>query len=270
MDDFTVKPDLGELSKSEFFNLDFPPFDIQKHCLYSVIAGSKAYGIDTPESDTDERGVIWLPERFVLGLGRCEQIENQSKDIVYYSLHKAFTLLLKNNIHLMELLWMPKRTVNFVHPSFQQVLDNKELFLSKRIAYTCGGYAWAQVKLGLTKLKNKTGRTHLVEKFGFDSKLISHAFRLLRMGRQALETGTFDVYRPDREFLLDIKNGKYKLEDLVIIGKNEKGKDIFTGGIILEEYRLFEEAIAKTSLKNDPPFEKIENLLIKIQKEFIN
>lgn len=265
--DYTKKPDLGELSESAFFDLETPPFDLKKHCLYSVISGSKAYGIDTPESDTDIRGVFYLPERFVLGLGRCENIENQTKDITYYSIVKLFNLALKNNVHAMELLWMPNRTVNFIHPLFQQVLDNKDLFLSKRIAYTCSGYAFQQVKVALNKLKNKTGRTHLIEKYGFDVKFLSHSFRIFRMAREALENGELQVYRPDREFLLDIKNGKYKLEELVIMGKDEQGRDSFVGGLLADEYKSFDEALNKTKLQKDPPFEKIEKLLIKIQKE---
>jgi len=270
MIDYTTKPDLGKLSESEFFDLDNPPFDIQKHCLYSVISGSKAYGLDTPTSDTDIRGVVYLPERMLLGLGRFEQIENQSKDICYYSLQKLFNLALKNNVHAMEMLWMPKRTVNFIHPLFEQVLDNKNLFMSKRIAYTCGGYAFQQVKVAFTKMKNKTGRVSLLEQFGYDTKFMSHSIRIYRMAREALETGFLNVYRPDREFLLDVKVGKYKLEDIVVMGKNSEGKDTFVGGLLAEELRLFNEALAKTKLPTDPPFQKIENLLIKVQKEALS
>lgn len=58
--DYTTKPSLGELSESEFFDLNSPPFDVEKNCLYSVISGSKAYGLDTPASDTDIRGVFFF------------------------------------------------------------------------------------------------------------------------------------------------------------------------------------------------------------------
>lgn len=164
---------------------------------------------------------------------------------------------------------MPKRTVKFVHPVFQQVLDNKELFLSKRIGYTCGGYAFQQVKTAFTKIKNKTGRVNLIEKFGYDTKFISHSLRIYRMAIEVLETGNLEVYRPDREFLLDVKNGKYKLEELVVMGKDEDGKDTFVSGVLAEELKRFNAAMLVTTLPQDPPFQQIENLLIKIQKELL-
>src|ERR1700733_5550651 len=84
-EDYAVKPDLKELSESGFFDVDTPPFNIQDHLLYAVISGSRAYGIDGPNSDVDTRGVVWLPEEFLVGVHKCEQIESQSKDICYYS-----------------------------------------------------------------------------------------------------------------------------------------------------------------------------------------
>jgi predicted nucleotidyltransferase len=267
MPNYNEKTNLGPLTNSEFFDLDNAPFNIEGHCLYSVLSGSRAYGIETPTSDYDYRGVLWLDEKYLLGLSKCEQVESSTKDITYYSLNKLFQLSLKNNVHAMEILWMPERSVQMIHPLFQQVLDNKEIFLSKRVGYTCGHYAFQQVKIALTKLKNKTGRVELIEKYGYDTKFMSHAIRIYRMAREVLETGHLEVYRNDREFLLDVKLGKYKLEDLVVMDKDENDKDIFTGGLLYEEQKKFYEALNNTTLPEDPPFEKIEKLLIKVQKE---
>jgi hypothetical protein len=258
------------LKENQFFDLLTPPFDIQKHCLYVAITGSRAYGIDTPTSDYDIRGVLYLPEEFIFGSKTCEQVENQTKDIAYYSPKKFFNLALKNNVHAMELLWMPERTVKFTHPLFQQVLDARNLFLSTRIAYTCGGYAFQQVKLSFLKKANNSGRQHLITTHGFDTKMLSHAFRIFRMGREALVTGNLEVYRTDREFLLDIKRGRYTLEELVIMGKDENGKEDIVGGLLFEEKTLFNEAVKKTKLPSHPDFNLIDKLLVKLQKETLD
>lgn len=51
--------------------------------------------------------------------------------------------------------------------------------------------------------------------WGYDVKHGMHLIRLLRMGHQVLTTGTMDVYRSDRQELLDIRNGKWPYEKLV-------------------------------------------------------
>ena len=261
---YTQKPNLEELSESEFFALDTPPFDVKKHCLYSVISGSKAYGLDTPTSDTDIRGVVYLPERMLFGLGKCEQIENQSKDICYWSVKRAFELLLKNNPHIMEVIWNT-RTVHFIHPLFQSVLDNKHIFTSKRLGYAYSVYAHQQLILLDTKRKNGTGRVAQMENWAYDYKFAMHTVRLLRSGAEFLNSGELQVYRPDKKELLEIRNGKYSFEEFVKFEENNKKKQI-VGGMIKDEIRKFEEAFENSTLPNEPPFEQIEKLLITLQK----
>jgi len=265
----TSKPDLKELSQSEFFDLSNPPFDVQEHLLYACISGSHAYGINTENSDLDVRGVIWVPENYLLGLLKCEQIASSKNDVTYFSIKKFFQLCMKGNVHGLEMAYMPQRTVKFIHPAFQKVLDNKQLFLSKRIGYTFSGYAYQQVKLMFTKISNNTGRQHLIEKFGHDCKMSAHVLRILRSGRELLETGHLNVYRNDKEELLAIRNGKYKLHELAVLGKNDKRRDSVVDGLFAEEFKLFYKALENNNFPKDPPFKEIESLLINLQREFL-
>ena len=54
------------------------------HLLLRAISGSRAYGLDTPESDTDIKGVFVLPEADFYALNPIEQLNNPSYDVVYY------------------------------------------------------------------------------------------------------------------------------------------------------------------------------------------
>lgn len=63
-------------------------------------------------------------------------------------------------------------------------------------------------------------RSVLEEKFGYDVKHAMHLIRLLRSGLDILEYGVVPVRRPDREYLLDIRNGKYTYDE--IIAESEK------------------------------------------------
>jgi hypothetical protein len=50
-----------------------------------------------------------------------------------------------------------------------------------------------------------TGRTELVDKFGYDTKHAMHLVRLIRMAKEILIEGVVHVYRDDREELMDIR-----------------------------------------------------------------
>lgn len=50
---------------------------------------------------------------------------------------------------------------------------------------------------------------------GYDAKNLMHCFRLLNMGLELAEEGTFNVHRKDREFLLKIRRGEFEYEDLI-------------------------------------------------------
>lgn len=271
MTNFTDKPDLGELSQNGFFDIQNPPFDIQKHLLLSCVSGSNAYGIATPTSDLDVRGVVYMPEDFVLGLQSCEQIENQSKDICYYEIAKFISLSLKNNVHALEIMHIGDESIKFINPFFKEFLNkNKQKFLSQRIKYSFGGYAFQQSRMALTKKANNTGRKELIEKYGIDTKAIAHCIRIYRMGREILLGEEFKVKRPDAPLLLDIRNGKYSVKELIQEGLDDSGNLTFIGGLVGEEHRLFKEACDMTQLPLEPNFVEINMLLINLRKNLLS
>ncbi len=62
--------------------------------------------------------------------------------------------------------------------------------------------------------RNKA-RHELEEKYGMDTKHASHTFRLLNTGCEILRGEGVKVKRPDKDFLLDIRNGKYSYEYII-------------------------------------------------------
>ena len=112
--------------------------------LFESISGSRAYGLATPTSDTDIRGVFVLPEEAYFGLHYVEQISNESQDIVYYELKRFVELLAKNNPNMLELLHMPADCIRYQHPLYSHF--RAEDFLSRLCKDTFAGYALTQVK----------------------------------------------------------------------------------------------------------------------------
>lgn len=116
----------------------------QHHVFFKCIAGSKAYGLDLPGSDTDIKGVFVLPLEQYYGLDYTKQVNNESNDIVFYELKRFFELLCVNNPGILEMLAIPGDCVLYKHPLFD--LLEPGLFISKLCRKTFAGYAFSQVK----------------------------------------------------------------------------------------------------------------------------
>ncbi|NRB53654.1 MAG: nucleotidyltransferase domain-containing protein [Saprospiraceae bacterium] len=115
-----------------------------QHLLFKAISGSHAYGLQHKDSDIDIRGVFVMPKSLFFGLSPIEQLSDSTNDIVFYELHKFFTLLIKNNPNMLELLRMPADCVQYCHPLFDKL--EPSLFLSRRCQATFAGYAASQIK----------------------------------------------------------------------------------------------------------------------------
>ncbi len=112
--------------------------------LFEVISGSKSFGLNTPSSDTDIKGVYYLPKEQFFGLDYIPQISNETNDEVYYELGRFVELLQKNNPNILEILASPDDCVLYKNPIMNQL--KLEDFLSKLCKDSFAGYAVTQIK----------------------------------------------------------------------------------------------------------------------------
>jgi len=112
--------------------------------VYECMSGSHAYGLATPESDEDVKGVFILPKEDYYGLNYVDQVSNDTNDIVYYELRRFVELLSKSNPNILELIFTPEDSILKMHPVFE-VLRSESL-LSKQCKDSFGGYAMTQVR----------------------------------------------------------------------------------------------------------------------------
>jgi len=336
--------------------------------ILECISGSKAYGLDTPTSDTDIKGVFLLPKEEFYGLNYTPQISNETNDIVYYELGRFIELLALNNPNILELLNTPEHAVIYKH-SFLDAIK-PEIFLSKLCKDTFGKFALSQIKKakGLQKkivnpvdkerknllafcyvnygqgsipvsklleinqwrqedcglvniphIKNAYGLYHnplagysglikndqsndlclssvdktenqkailffnqegysvycreyreywdWVEKRNeeryqntqshgknYDAKNMMHTFRLLEMAIEIAKESKVNVKRPNRDFLLGIKSGKYEYEELMEMAEERK----------LE----MEAAFQSSNLPDSPNAEMVNRLAFLIRDRF--
>jgi len=232
-------------------------------------AGSITYGTNTADSDTDIRGIFIPSKENWLGLHTVEQVTNSGEvnkengiDYCYYGIRKFFELALNANPNILECLWLRENHYlwnKVPYPSIgRKLIENRDLFLSKKARFSYCGYAYAQVKRLKALNKNVNAnkkRLTSVETYGFDTKNALHCIRLMRQGLEILVDGELNVFRHDAQFLLDIKAGKYTYEQIV---------EMFN-----EYEHLIEGAYVRSSLPHKPNFDKAEKLLVEIVEEFL-
>lgn len=129
-------------------------FDLRAHLVVLGTVGSHSHGTYLPPTepnavdDLDLMGFVVPPVEYHLGLPRWEHWvwKFEELDVVLYSLHKAFTLLLKGNPNIVGLLWLREDGYDFATPTFAKLREARDIFSSQQVAHSFAGYAYGQLK----------------------------------------------------------------------------------------------------------------------------
>ncbi|GHJ44460.1 nucleotidyltransferase [Catellatospora sp. TT07R-123] len=176
---------------------------VERYTILSVVVGSRAYGLDGPDSDTDRRGVFAAPTRLFWHLDKPPtHVDGPRHEEFSWEVERLCALALTANPTVLECLWSP--LVERITPLGHRLLAVRESFLSQRAADTYGRYAADQ----FAKLTGHFERTGEVR-----WKQAMHMLRLLRAGSHVLETGQVLVdVRDERDLLLSVKCGELPFE----------------------------------------------------------
>ncbi|GAA5514219.1 hypothetical protein Dcar01_02973 [Deinococcus carri] len=215
---------------------DYTPF-VQYRC----VVGSRAFGLDTSESDTDLRGFYLPPARDHWSLaGVPEQLEFGEE--VYWEAQKFVLLALKANPNVLEVLHSP--LVQTATPLAAELLAIRGAFLSRLVYQTYNGYVMGQFKRLEADL-----RQHGEVRW----KHAMHLLRLLLSGIAVLERGEVQVHvGGHRDTLLAVKRSEVPWPEL-------------------ERWRLalhadFDRAYAHTSLPERPDYARAEAWLLRARR----
>lgn len=225
--------------------------------LFKTISGSHAYGTNIPTSDTDIRGVFICEFDDFLSGNYPEQINDNKNDIVYYELSKFLNLLNTANPNILELLNVPEECLLFKHPLFDEILNNKEKFITKNCRQSFGGYAVSQIKKarGLNKKQNWE-KERIQKKDIFDFCYIIDGMRSIPL-KKWLDTNNIDqkycglVEVPntrDTFALYYDQNGEYKFNGIGKVGENN---DVVSNQLRVSSVPKDLDAIAILSYNKD-------------------
>ena len=235
--------------------------------------GSVAHNMYIPNTDPnsiddiDLMGVYLAPVSHYIGIKQVKETRElflDQWDVVSYEFTKFVRLLLKCNPNVMSLLWLKENQyLNVhkymkIHPAGIMLIENRDLFVSKKAYHSFTGYAYGQLKR-MTHLAHKgymgEKRKALVDKYGYDCKNAAHCIRILKMGMEFLIEGRLNVFREDAPWLLSIKKGEWELEAV-----KEEAARLF---------KLTEEAYVRSSLPAEPNYDKVNHLVEQILYEYI-
>lgn len=127
-------------------------FDVEARSIYITKHGSQAYGLATPTSDLDIKGVCIEPTAYHLGyLNHFEQQERLAAkghpaDSVIYSLKKFAKLAAECNPNIIEVLHVSDSCIITCDNAGDRLRAHKDDFISKKAMHTFSGYAFSQMK----------------------------------------------------------------------------------------------------------------------------
>ena len=218
-----------------------PPaaFDLESVIIYRCVIGSRAYGLDHDESDTDRRGIYLAPAELQWSLfGAPEQFEDNATQSCYWELQKFIIMALRANPNILECLYSP--IVEKTTELGAELLAHRKVFLSQMIFQTFNGYALSQFRKMEQDLRN-----HGEVRF----KHAMHLLRLLLSGAATLREGHIPVrLEAHRDRLLAVKRGDFTWAQLDAWRK--------------ELHQDFERALAETRLPERPDYEAANRFLI--------
>lgn len=191
----------------------------------SELHGAKVQGTD----DLDIYGVYVEPPELVLGLesfphfvwstaGDDRRNGPNDVDITLYSLRKWAGLVCKGNPTALHFLFAEGVIRN---PVWQKIADNRQAFLARHCAKQFIGFADDQLKrMTGKKGRGKKGqRPEIEQKFGYDVKAAMHTLRLLYECKELMVDGRITLPRPERDFLIRVRTGKYSIEKVLRVAK---------------------------------------------------
>jgi predicted nucleotidyltransferase len=172
---------------------------VREHTVLAVVVGSRAYGLDTEDSDVDRRGVFLAPTPLFWRFDKPPtHVDGPEPEQFSWEFERFCTLALQANPTVLECLWSP--IVEQATDVGRELLAIRRAFLSRHAHRTFTRYADSQFRKLEADLRNR-GEPRW--------KHVMHLLRLLLSGRHLVEHGEPLVHVGDlRDRLLAVRRGE--------------------------------------------------------------
>jgi uncharacterized protein len=222
------------------------PVDYSHYIIYDCIVGSRAYGLDTDESDTDRRGIYLPPADLHWSIrGVPEQIVIDENQTTYWELQKFIRLALKANPTVLECLFTP--LVEHASPIAQELREHRSIFLSQRVYFSYNNYVLSQFHKQSNRLE--AGKTN-------KPKHAMHLIRLMLAG--------IGIMRDNR---LTVRVDKHRDELLAIRRGEMTWQEVNDWRMKLHEE--FEALFNEELLPQQPDYEAANDILLRARRSMV-
>lgn len=193
--------------------------------LVRVLVGSHNYNLNTVSSDRDYK--IFIAPTFndlYFGNEFKSSIIGETEDYVVHDIRKMSKLFEKANINFLEILFSISCDIN--HDNLEtasllrQIFNMKHDIVKMNLPYLYNACVGMHFEKRDNVRKGTSSTQCLVDKFGYDTKQALHSLRVLDFLRKFADNNFTDFqaaiwYDDDsfaREYLLEVKDGKYTYE----------------------------------------------------------
>lgn len=160
-------------------------------CMLKMFSGSHLYGLNTENSDTDYVGIFLPTKKQMFSLSYDSEVDMSVEDrldngknspnaidVKFYDIKRFISLAMEGNPNVIEKLFVNEESILHINKYGRMLLDNKDLFLSKKIISKHLGYSRSQRRKLIIKTANMenliNARDFLQEKHnnGFEKNLL--------------------------------------------------------------------------------------------------
>ena len=208
---------IKQLLKTEEYDFLRTDPHLGNNIILLTLGGSWAYGTNIETSDIDIRGIALNSKEELLTNINFEQRVNEATDTTIYSFNKIISLLSNVNPNTIEILGCKPEHYLYLSPIGKELLDNKDMFLSKRCVHAFAGYANAQLR----RLDNKANRLvdqsaqekHILNsienaRYSYPSRFFSYPSDAIKLYTDVSHQDDLDM-----EIYMDINLKHYPLRD---------------------------------------------------------
>ena len=247
------KEKIKEKLKNSEYNFLRTNEKLKDNIVLLVVAGSHGYGLNTEESDLDIRGISMGTLDSILGLESFDVFDDKKTDTVIYSMKRFMELAMKGAPNVLEILFSNPENILYCDRKIgKMLLDNRDIFLSKRIYYSFKGYAKNALKDAEKRLETNPKKA---------DKYAMHYIRLCLEVITLLNGNDLtDALKSNRDMLTWIRNGSMRHGDKFTEEFYESIRDF---------ENLLEKAYQNSLLPDTVDVKKVSRLLVKMNKEFL-
>lgn len=189
------------------------------------LQGSQNYGLQTEYSDIDTKLVV-VPTFEEIAFNKSPisttHIRANNEHIDFKDLRLMLGTFRKQNLNFLEILFTDYKILNEKYKDlWQNLIDNREKIAHYNIYSAVKAMKGVALEKYFAMEHEYPSKVEVLKKFGYDPKQLHHLLRVEEFLRRYIEGENYErCMKPsDSEYLIEVKLGKYNLEDARIVAK---------------------------------------------------